>query len=159
MSRGTKGPMFLSSKAKAILIVVSVLLILAGIGLFFLATIPGVIVILIGAFVAYLALNSGFAANVGGYTASRKHADRASLYGMHHQASDRLLNPWDAITGKAQPEAKPAAKPAQKADYGQEHYSAASSPDRLSQLEAQYKAGLYSKKEYQQKKRELLRQK
>jgi len=154
MSRGTKGPMFLSSKAKAILIVVSVLLILAGIGLFFLATIPGVIVILIGAFVAYLALNSGFAANVGGYTASRKHADRASLYSTHHRPSDQPLNPWDTITASPQPEEKPAAKK----EYGQEHYSAASFPDQLSRLEAQYQAGLYSKKEYRQKKQELLRQ-
>ena len=155
MRRGTKGPMFLSPKAKAILIVVSVLLILAGVGLFFLGTLPGVIVILLGAFVAYLALNSGFAANVGGYTAMKKHTDRSAMYGMYHQPSDQPLNPWDTIAAPPKAEEKPTAKK----EYGQEHYSAASSPDQLSRLEAQYQAGLYSKKEYRQKKQELLRQK
>jgi len=107
--------------------------------------------------VAYLALNSGFAANVGGYSPMKKHVDRSAVYGMHHRPSDQPLNPWDAITAPPQPEGKPTPKK----EYGQEHHTvgaAGSSAEKLSQLEAQYKAGLYSKAEYRQMKQELLRQ-
>jgi len=131
-----------SFRARVLLVIMGVLLILLGIALaVFTAVSSGIVWAVFFVGVVFILLSTGTGAQVlmGSYEPMRKKPE----YSEHYHVQ-QYENPWGSILAENKPERK----------VNESHSSA---QNVLAYLNTQYKDGLLSKKEYKHKKQEILR--